>query len=72
MLGLNICQPLLHMSKIFIYINGTEKRMNQFEILYMVNPTLHVNKVFIYQVYKCLRETFHPSKMPGIRNVIKK
>ena len=36
-----------------IYMNSTEKCINQFVIGYMVNLTLHVNKVFREQVDKC-------------------
>ena len=46
LLGVNNHQPLLHMDKTFIYINNTEKLINQFSIGYMVNPKLHVQKVF--------------------------
>ena len=31
----------------FVYINSTNKRINEFTIGYIVNPTLHDNKVFI-------------------------
>ena len=31
-------------------MNSTEKRINQFSIVYMINSTLHVNKVFKEQV----------------------
>ena len=46
LLGVNHHRPLLDMYKTFIYIISIEKRMNQFEIGYMVNSTLHVNMVF--------------------------
>ena len=32
LLGVNHHLPLLHMCKTFVYINCTEKRINQFEI----------------------------------------
>ena len=67
LLGVNNCQPLLHMSKTFIFINTEKDRTNQFAIRYMTNPTLHVNKVFRNQVLKLLKETFHQSTMKGIR-----
>ena len=43
-LRVNHCQLLLHMFKNIIYINSTEKSMNQFSIRYMVNPILYVKK----------------------------
>ena len=73
MLGVNNCQPLLHMSKRLFYIYTTDKQINQFAIGYMINPTLQVNTVFREQVKKCLRATFHPSIMEDMRNfMIKK
>ena len=44
----------------------TEKRMNQFPIIYMINPRLNVNKVFRDQVEKFLKEKFHIGNMSGI------
>ena len=46
LLGVNNCQPRLHMSKAIFFVNSTEKRINKFSIGYMVNPKLNVNKVF--------------------------
>ena len=42
LVGVNHFQPILYMSKIIVYIKSTEKRINQFAIVYMINPTLHV------------------------------
>ena len=39
--------PLFHMSKRFIWIDETKKRINEFTIGYMINPGLNVNKAFI-------------------------
>ena len=50
LLGVNHRQYLLNMYKILVYIYTSEKRINQFEIGYMIKPTLHVNKVFREQV----------------------
>ena len=60
------------MTKIIVYINSTEKYMNQFAIGYMVNPKLNVNKVLIYQVEKFLKYKFHSNNMSGIKNIFKK
>ena len=46
LLWVNNQQMLLHLYKNFVYINSTEKRINPFEIVYMVNPRLHINEVF--------------------------
>ena len=54
------------------YINSAWKCMNRFAIVYMVNPKLYVNKLLREQVYKCLKEIFHPINMSGIINVMKK
>ena len=43
LLGVNNRQPLLHISKIFVYINTTEECINKFTIGYMIKPTLHIN-----------------------------
>ena len=46
LLDVNHHQPLLDMPNKLVYINSTEKCMNQFAIRYMVNPILNFNKVF--------------------------
>ena len=60
------------MSKILVYIYTTEKRMNPFEIVYLMNPVPHVNKVFIKQVEQCLRAKFHQNTMESIKSVMRK
>ena len=55
------------MSRNIVYINTTEKQMNQFAIGYMINPTLNVNRVLRAQVKKVSKEIFHQSIMIGIR-----
>ena len=72
LLGLYHRQPLLHMSKIFVYINTTYERINPFSIGYMINPTLQVNKVFRDKVEKFLRDTFHQNTMKGIKHFLRK
>ena len=46
LVGVNHFQPFIHMSRIMVYINTTDEKINQFEIGYMINPSLHINKVF--------------------------
>ena len=67
LLGVNHCQPILHMSKILVYIYTTYERINKFLIGYMINPTLHVNKVFREQVEKLLRDNFYQNTMEYIK-----
>ena len=45
LLGLNHRQPVLHTSKILVYIYTTDECINKFAISYMIKPTPHVNKV---------------------------
>ena len=42
--------PMLHLSKIIVHINITEKIIHQFEIGYMIKPPLHISKIFREQV----------------------
>ena len=46
LLGVNHYQPLLDMSKIFVYAKNTLEQFIIFAIRYMANPTVHVTKVF--------------------------
>ena len=38
LLGVNNFQPILHMSKILVYLYKTDKGINQFAIGYVINP----------------------------------
>ena len=53
MLVANCCMPLLHMSKSYIWIEETNKRINEFYFGYMLNPNLYTNKFFKEQVKAC-------------------
>ena len=57
----NFCRPLLHQSKIYIWIEETNQRINEFSIGYMMNPNLNKNKAFKEQVKGCLKNIFGPS-----------
>ena len=46
LLEVNHFQPILHMSKILVYIYTTDECIIKFTIGYMLNPIFHVNKVF--------------------------
>ena len=58
LLGANNFLPLFHMDNFFIWIEETEKRINEFAIGYMINPGLNVNKAFRDQVEKYMHTTF--------------
>ena len=60
MLGDNCCRPLLHMSKIYIWLEGTNQQINEFSIVYMMNQILNTKKAFREQVKVCLKNTFDP------------
>ena len=46
LVGVNNCQPILHMSKIMVHCYSTDETINQFVIGYIINPSLNCNKVF--------------------------
>ena len=50
LLGANHCLPLFHMDKMFIWINGEIKPINEFTLGYMIIPGLIFNKSFRKQV----------------------
>ena len=56
--GANYCLTSLHMSKRFICLEETGKRINQFYIGYIIDPGFHVNKAFRDQVEKCMNIIF--------------
>ena len=63
LLGANHCLPLFHMTKRFIWLNETKKRINEFKIGYMINPNLNVKKSLqitggkMYKNYICYNNT---------------
>ena len=72
LLGVNHRQPIVHISKILVYLYTTDKHINQFKIGYMMKPTIYVNKVSREQVEKYLRDKFHQNTMVGIQNFMRK
>ena len=72
MLGTNCRMPLLHMSKIYIWVEETNQRINQFSIGYMMNPTLNRNRAFKDQVKVCLKNTFGPDTNSHIAKTLAK
>ena len=67
LLGTNNILPILHMAKPFIRIEETGKRINEFDIGYMISPSLHVNKSFKEQVENCMNTTFGELTQPFIK-----
>ena len=45
------------MANMYIRIEETNQRINEFSILYMMNPNLSINKAFKDQVKICLKNT---------------
>ena len=72
MLGTNCCMPLLHMSKRYIWIEETNKLINEFSIGYMMNPTLNRNRAFKDQVKVCSKNTFVPDTNSHIAKTLAK
>ena len=60
------------MSKIYIWLEETNQRINEFSIGYMMNPNLHQNKAFREQVKGCLKNTFGPSTNIHIGKILSK
>ena len=56
----------------FIWINETKKRINEFNIGYMMNPGFNVNKTFIEQMKKCMFTTFGAIAQPFIKSTLLK
>ena len=46
LVGVNNCQPIVHMSKIMIYLYSKYEQINQFAIVYTIKPSLPINKMF--------------------------
>ena len=70
LLGTNHRLPLFHMAKHLIWINETKKRINEFEIIYMINPSLHVNKSFKEQVENFMNTIFGELTQPFIKTTL--
>ena len=59
LLGANNHPPLFFMAKLFICINETKQRINEFTIGHMINPGLHYNrklqrtsvKMYVYYIW---------------------
>ena len=70
MLVANLCMPLLHMSKSYIWIEEKNQPINEFSFEYMMNPTLYQNKDFKEHVKVCFRNTFGPDTTSHINTIL--
>ena len=72
MFGANFRMPLLHMSKIYIWLEEKNQRINDFSIGYMMNTTLYKNRYFEEQVKVCFKHTFGPDTTFHINKILQK
>ena len=72
LVGTNHRMPLSNMSKIYIWIEGKNQRINEFSIGYMMNTNLSMNNVFREQVKVCMKTTFSTSTMTHINKILLK
>ena len=70
--GNNHRLPLSHMAKSYIWLEETNKRINEFSIGYIMSPNLNMNKVFRDQVKVCIKTTFSASTMTKISKMLLK
>ena len=69
LLGANHCLPLSHMANSYIWLEETNKCINQFSIGYTMNPNLIINKTFKEQVKVYMKTTFSTSTMTHISKI---
>ena len=69
LLGTNHCLPLSYMATSYIWIEETNKRINELYIVYIMNPNLSINKYFKDQVKVCMKTTFPTSTMTKISKI---
>ena len=72
MFGDNDRLTSLHMDKLFIWLEETCERMNEFDTGYMINPSLHVNKEFKEQVEIINNTIFGELTQPFIKAKLSK
>ena len=72
LLGTNHCLPLSYMATSYIWIEETNKRINEFSIGCMMNSNLSINKAFKDQVKLCMKTTFSTSTMTHISKILLK
>ena len=72
LLGNNHRLPLSHIDKSCIWLEETNKRINELSIGYMMNPNLSIDKIFREQVKVCMKNTFFTSTMTHISKILLK
>ena len=72
LLGSNCCRHLLNVSKIYIWPEEKNQRINEFCIVYIMNPNLYKDKAFKEQVKGCLKNTLGPSTDIHIGKILMK
>ena len=72
LLGNNHRLPLSHISRIYIWLEEKNQRINEFSIGYMMNPNLSINKAFRDQVKVCLKNTFSTPTPSHISKILLK
>ena len=63
---------LSRMAKIYIWLEETKERINEFSIGYMINQTFNINRSFKEQVTKCMKTTFGAINQPHISKILSK
>ena len=64
--------PLSHMEKIYIWLEETNKVINEFSIGYMMIPNLSTNNDFKEQLTKCMKTTFGQKTQQHISKILSK
>ena len=72
LLGTNHRLPLSHMAKSYIWLEETNRRINELSIGYMMNPNLSINKAFKEQVKVCMKNTFSTTTQSHISKILLK
>ena len=72
LLGTNHGLPLSHMAQSYIWLEETNKRINEYSIGYMKNPSLSINKAFKEQVQICMKTTFGTMTQQYISKILSK
>ena len=66
LLGTNNGLPLFHIANIFICLEETNERINEFYIVYMINTKLNINRKFREKVNIYMITTFGEIKQPHV------
>ena len=72
LLDTNHIMPLSHMDNIYILIEETNQRINEFYIGYMMNPNLSINKACKEQVKIFMKNIFGTTTQQHISKILLK